>query len=175
MTGFSNVQINTEENVLVATKPLFKAGGTSLKNKQKKAPVAENPWGNLETNGDAQLISEDSLMKEDSTNQVTAKFGKDADRIMAGKPCENCTCGKKELLDGGEINKLETGQVESSCGKCYLGDAFRCASCPYLGKPAFEAGDKVKLSNANVAQTDAQKDEDVRTANTGSSKVTLEL
>jgi len=43
------------------------------------------------------------------------------------------------------IQKLETGQVESSCGKCYLGDAFRCASCPFLGKPAFEPGDKVKL------------------------------
>ena len=64
---------------------------------------------------------------------------------MPGKPCENCTCGKKELLEGLEVKKLENGQIESDCGKCYLGDAFRCASCPYLGKPAFEPGDKVKL------------------------------
>merc|ERR1712110_1225313 len=106
---------------------------------------------------------------------VTAKFGKEGDRIMAGKPCENCTCGKKELLEGKSITKLETGQIESDCGKCYLGDAFRCASCPYLGKPAFEAGDKVKLQNAGVAQTDAQKGEDVRTKETGSSKVVLDL
>ena len=27
----------------------------------------ENPWGNLQSNGDAQLISEDTLMKEDNT------------------------------------------------------------------------------------------------------------
>ena len=44
---------------------------------------------------------------------------------------------------------LENGNVESSCGKCYLGDAFRCASCPYRGLPAFEKGDKVKLVKEN--------------------------
>jgi hypothetical protein len=46
-----------------------------------------------------------------------------------------------------EKKDLENGNVESACGKCYLGDAFRCASCPMRGVPAFEKGDKVKLVN----------------------------
>lgn len=29
--------------------------------------------------------------------------------------------------------------------QCSLGDAFRCAGCPYKGLPAFEAGKKIQL------------------------------
>ena len=68
------------------------------------------------------------------------------DKMQDAKPCANCTCGLKERQEGNvTVAELENGQTESSCGKCYLGDAFRCASCPYRGVPAFEKGDKVKL------------------------------
>ena len=96
--------MNAGDGILVATKPVFKAGGTSLKNRKKAAPAAENtnanPWGNLESNNQSTLINEDSLMKEDGLKQVTGKFGNEGDRIMPGKPCDNCSCGRKELLEG---------------------------------------------------------------------------
>ena len=33
-------------------------------------------------------------------SKLTEKFCGDGDRIMPGKPCEDCTCGKKDLMEG---------------------------------------------------------------------------
>lgn len=83
---------------------------------------------------------------------VPAKRSSEEDAGCATKPraCKNCSCGRKDLEEkiGEEAAKaaLEQGQVQSSCGSCYLGDAFRCETCPYKGQPAFRPGEKVELA-----------------------------
>ena len=67
------------------------------------------------------------------------------------KACKNCSCGRKEAeeeqVSEEELKRrLESGEIKSSCGSCYLGDEFRCASCPYRGLPAFQPGEKVTIS-----------------------------
>jgi len=98
---------------------------------------------------DEELIDPDSLLDEEDlsrkTNGVPLKVcGTTGKR----KACKDCTCGLAEELKG-EVQDLEP--KKSSCGSCYLGDAFRCASCPYLGKPAFKPGQKVQLSASDIS------------------------
>ena len=119
------------------------------------------------------------MQDQSAMDAITTQFAADSDRIMPGKPCDNCNCGKKEIYEGGIITEqLETGQIQSACGSCYLGDAFRCAGCPFRGKPAFEPGDKVKLSEPDAASAvndNRQQDAQITTAQTGTTKVVLEL
>jgi len=98
------------------------------------------------------MIDETKLEKKVDESKTIGTFASSTDKVGKAKACANCTCGLKEELEKqDQVEKLESGNQESSCGKCYLGDAFRCGSCPYLGMPAFEPGDKVKLKNASNA------------------------
>lgn len=90
------------------------------------------------------LVDEDSLLDDGLLPQRPAP-PVDCGPGAVGKKraCKNCTCGlaEKEKEGGG----ADEGAVPS-CGNCFKGDAFRCASCPFLGLPAFEPGqEKVML------------------------------
>jgi hypothetical protein len=89
------------------------------------------------------LLDENSLLESKllapppSMSAVTTK----GDDDCAGRePCVDCTCGRKD--SSGVLLEQPQTVPASSCGKCGLGDAFRCASCPYLGKPAFKPGEE---------------------------------
>ncbi|KAJ3081869.1 electron carrier [Quaeritorhiza haematococci] len=106
---------------------------------------------------DQELEDEDNLLDEEDFEKPDIK-GDDCE--MTGgkrKACKNCTCGRAEMEDEEDdadqlVAKVITvepkKQVTSSCGSCYLGDAFRCATCPYLGMPAFKPGEKVQLAGS---------------------------
>jgi len=85
------------------------------------------------------LEGEEPLARRDKENRKTQ---------ATRKPCANCTCGLKEEFEASQPRKEDHS---SSCGKCHLGDAFRCGSCPYLGLPPFEAGEKVTISSNLMA------------------------
>jgi anamorsin len=100
---------------------------------------------NLDDEDDDMMIDEDALLDDaalpppPAMNAQAAAVGDDC----AGRTaCDNCTCGRAETVTAGASDDQPKQAPKSSCGKCHLGDAFRCASCPYLGKPAFKAGEE---------------------------------
>ena len=87
----------------------------------------------LDSNNDR--INEEELLEEDEEYKALAG---EEDCMTRAKPCKNCTCGR-----AAELDKQNTAPVmSSSCGRCNLGDAFRCAGCPFRGTPAFAPGQK---------------------------------
>jgi len=103
--------------------------------------------GNFDDYNDG-LIDEDDLLNFESTQVELAppptvdlaersKAAYDDD-CGGRKACDNCTCGRAEA-EQAEVSNTVTS---SACGNCSKGDAFRCAGCPYLGKPAFKEGEE---------------------------------
>ena len=100
--------------------------------------------------GEEDLIDEDDLLSStpvgiNAPAEIdVAERQKQLDDCGGRKACDNCTCGRKEMEESEKLgNKNETPEIsKSACGNCSKGDAFRCAGCPFLGKPAFKEGEE---------------------------------
>ena len=136
LAGLVSVSERREEDgsrVLTATRKETVSSGVPL----KKINILNDE------NND--LIDEDGLLEEEGNGllapppAMSEAAAAATDDCGGRKACDNCTCGRAEKEAG---SKQPKQIATSSCGKCALGDAFRCASCPYLGKPAFKPGEE---------------------------------
>lgn len=101
---------------------------------------------------DELMINEDDLLSSNANGMINAptevdmaERQKKLDDCGGRKACDNCTCGRKEMEEnGGTVaeEKKSNSNIKSACGNCAKGDAFRCANCPFLGKPAFKEGEE---------------------------------
>uniref|UniRef100_U5EZP7 Anamorsin homolog n=1 Tax=Corethrella appendiculata TaxID=1370023 RepID=U5EZP7_9DIPT len=154
LSGFVNINL-LENNHFLGEKPNYEIGsaaklsfGKQAENKEKIAAV----W-KLNVDDDEEQIDADELLDEEDKVRPSEESLRVCGTTGKRKACKDCSCGLAEELAGENQSKnqpLKTENAKSSCGSCYLGDAFRCASCPYLGMPAFKPGEKVQLSDVQM-------------------------
>ncbi|ORY76647.1 cytokine-induced anti-apoptosis inhibitor 1, Fe-S biogenesis-domain-containing protein [Protomyces lactucae-debilis] len=164
--GFS-VNAGTDGMILTRPEEVLNAAAVPLRLKRKKNPSEKAArLKQLLAQGNAsRVVDDDALLQaEDRERPVIVQ---PSECVPAPgkrrKACKNCTCGLAELeqaavantitLQDGDLaevdftnSALASKNPVSSCGSCYLGDAFRCSGCPYLGMPAFKPGEKIQLT-----------------------------
>ncbi|KAJ8343897.1 hypothetical protein SKAU_G00312260 [Synaphobranchus kaupii] len=97
------------------------------------------------------LLDADDLKKPDPASLRAPQCGVGA--VKKKKACRDCSCGLAEELEQGNTSAKKSSNAKSACGSCYLGDAFRCASCPYLGMPAFKPGEKIYVPTSQLTDS----------------------
>lgn len=131
---------NTNVVIVAARRPGWDVGAKAVVRQKIQLKTIDDDDGD-----DDDLITEEELLRpEDLVRPQVANGSSDATCGKA-KACENCTCGRAEGQGPQKLTKEMLDNPTSGCGSCGLGDAFRCAGCPYRGLPAFEMGKKIEL------------------------------
>lgn len=161
------------QHVASTSVPLKSRQPGALLNRKKTDPAKKQALWALSSPSTPKIDPEALLTAEDKTRLTPACEPVRSSAPRRKKACKSCSCGLAELeeeerklgkvvlLDGsqdGTAKEVSQDEKErliiaakaapkatSSCGSCFLGDAFRCAGCPYLGLPAFKPGEKVEI------------------------------
>eukprot|EP00884_Botryococcus_braunii_P021344 jgi/Botrbrau1/7894/Bobra.9_2s0067.1 len=148
VAGFLNPEEEEEAGTRTewnATTPTFEIGAKVPINLKTTTPSSKQTWTLAPDIDDADLIDEDDLLtEEDRSVRPVVNCGPSTTK----KACKNCSCGRAEAEAAGVKQKLTKEMIEnpqSNCGSCGLGDAFRCAGCPYRGLPSWKPGEKIQL------------------------------
>uniref|UniRef100_A0A7S1FUA3 Anamorsin C-terminal domain-containing protein n=1 Tax=Corethron hystrix TaxID=216773 RepID=A0A7S1FUA3_9STRA len=126
-------------------RPLAVASGSVLRlGSTLRLPVTKNVVSDNDDEDD--LLDESDLLAASESPPVAplGAVGSSKDDCAGRKPCDNCSCGRAEAERAGldPASVVMTPAIQSACGNCGKGDAFRCAGCPHLGKPAFKSGEE---------------------------------
>ncbi|RWS15876.1 anamorsin-like protein [Dinothrombium tinctorium] len=152
-SGF--VKIDETKDEISAFKPNYEIGSSLKLDQTGPSTDSVKVWqlaAEQEMEGkEAELIDDDELLDPEDLKKPDPASLRVCGTTGKRKACANCTCGLADELNKVEIEQIRqnTQNAKSSCGNCYLGDAFRCASCPYLGMPAFKPGEKVVIDNTS--------------------------
>ncbi|XP_018330681.1 anamorsin homolog [Agrilus planipennis] len=143
INGYVDVSVNT--NQIIAQKPKYDIGSSQKINISKNSSKL-SVWKLDDTiDDDIDTIDPDNLLDEEDLKKPDPSSLRVCGTTGLRKACKDCSCGLAEELEN-ETKPTNEPTIRSSCGNCYLGDAFRCASCPYLGMPAFKPGEKISLT-----------------------------
>lgn len=141
LNGF--VDAVTSDSTITCKKPGFKQDAMALPQKSKTAKDVWKLAAN-DFNDDAEVVDDDDLLGEEIKKPATK--AEDCGPETKKRACKNCVCGLKEIQEAESKGEPVTIQPDASaCGGCAKGDAFRCATCPYLGLPKFESGTKPEI------------------------------
>jgi hypothetical protein len=160
IVGFVNSMVAKDpvsgERFAVGTKPDVALGAVAKVNVVQQATSAKWKMNTMDLLED-DLVDEDDLL-DDGLDAAAVKGGcGDMEVAVGGKKraCKNCSCGLADEEANGTVSAAPKSTEEkivksSACGSCAKGDAFRCASCPFLGKPVFEQGQERVMLTTGV-------------------------